>query len=318
MKKIAIAVFLVFVFILSTPHTLLAAPQRLIIATAGVTGSYYPFGGAVAKIWTSKLKDLVSVAAQATGGAVENTKLMEGGEVELALTQNDLADYSWNKQHMFNKEYRKQRAIATLFPEVIHIFALRSSGVEDIAGLKGKKISMSQQGSGGLVNSQQIFEHYGFSEKDVQPFYLSNIDAVDRMKDGLLDAIFVTTGAPNATYQDLCFAKDVRLLSMTDTDIEQIVNKYPFYSKYIIPQADYDKQKSDIQTVTVQAVLIASEDLDEELVYQMTKTLWESREELITAMAKAKYMDPHNPLKSVTIPVHKGAERYYREAGLIK
>ncbi len=318
MKKIAVAAFLVFVFIPALPHTLLAAPQRLIIATAGVTGSYYPFGGAVAKIWTSKLKDLVSVAAQATGGAVENTKLMEGGEVELALTQNDLADYSWNKQHMFNKEYRKQRAIATLFPEVIHIFALRSSGVEDIAGLKGKRISMSQQGSGGLVNSQQIFEHYGFSEKDVQPFYLSNIDAVDRMKDGLLDAVFVTTGAPNATYQDLCFAKDVRLLSMADTDIEQIIRKYPFYSKYIIPQADYDKQKSDIKTVTVQAVLIASEDLDEELVYQMTKTLWESREELIGAMAKAKYMDPKNPLQSVTIPVHKGAERYYREAGLMK
>ncbi|MDR1731295.1 MAG: TAXI family TRAP transporter solute-binding subunit [Synergistaceae bacterium] len=317
-KKMVAVVLLACVFAMLSCSSVMAAPQRLIIATAGVSGSYYPFGGALAKIWTSKLKDKVSVAAQATGGAIENTKLMEGGEVELALTQNDLADYSWKQQHMFTKEYRKQRAIATLFPEVIHIFSLRSSGADNIAALKGKRISMSQQGSGGLINSQQIFSHYGFSEKDVQPFYLSNVDAVDRMKDDLLDAIFVTTGAPNATYQDLCFAKDVAILGMSDADVAAITKQYPFYQKYVIPQTDYAKQKGDVQTVAVQAILIASEDLDDELVYQMTKTLWESREELITAMAKASYMDPQNPLKSVTIPIHKGAEKYYREKGLIK
>jgi len=295
-----------------------AAPQRLIIATAGVSGSYYPFGGAIARIWTSKLKDIVSVAAQATGGAIENTKLMEGEEVELALTQNDLADYSWNKQHMFNKEYRKQRAIATLFPEVIHIFTLRESNVNSISELKGKKISMSQQGSGGLINSEQILGHFGISVKDVNPFYLSNVDAVDRMKDGLLDAIFVTTGAPNATYQDLCFSKDVKILSIPDPDIEKIIEKYPFYSKYVLKKDDYDKQTSDIATVTVQAVLIASVDLDTELVYQLTKTLWENQQELVTAMAKAKYMDPKAPFKSVTIPLHPGAEKYYREIGILK
>lgn len=298
--------------------TAAAAPQRLIIATAGVSGSYYPFGGAIAKIWTSKLKDVVSVAAQATGGAIENTKLMENGEVELALTQNDLADYSWNKLHMFTKEYRKQRAVATLFPEVIHIFTLRSSGINSIEALKGKKISLSQQGSGGLVNSEQILGYYGLAVKDVQPFYLSNVDAVDRMKDGLLDAIFVTTGAPNATYQDLCFSKDVQLLSIPDKDVEKIIAKYPFYSKYTIPKGDYDKQTGDITAVTVQAVLIASIDLDAEVVYKLTKTLWENQPELVTAMAKAKFMDPKNPFKSVTIPLHPGAEKYYKEIGMIK
>lgn len=295
-----------------------AAPQRLIIATAGVSGSYYPFGGAVAKIWTEKLKDVVSVAAQATGGAVENTKLMEMGEVELALTQNDLAEYSWNAQYMFNKSYQKQRAIATLFPEVIHIFALRSSGIESFSDLKGKKISMSQQGSGGLVNSEQILGHFGITKADVDPLYLSNVDAVDRMKDELLDAIFVTTGSPNATYQDLCFAKDVRLLGIPEKDIEELVKEYPFYSKYIIPKSTYDKQTDDTATVTVQAVLIASIDLGEDLVYQLTKTLWENQKDLTAAMAKAQFMDPENPFKSVTIPLHPGAEKYYKEIGILK
>jgi len=317
-RKIALAMLAVCLGALWFAGAAAAAPQRLIIATAGVSGSYYPFGGAIARIWTSKLKDIVSVAAQATGGAIENTKLMESGEVELALTQNDLAHYSWNMHHMFTKEYRKQRAIATLFPEVIHIFTLRESNVNSIADLKGKKISMSQQGSGGLVNSEQILGHFGLTVKDVNPFYLSNVDAVDRMKDGLLDAIFVTTGAPNATYQDLCFSKDVKLLSIPDPDIEKIVEKFPFYSKYVLKKDDYDKQTEDIATVTVQAVLIASIDLDTEVVYQLTKTLWENQQDLVTAMAKAKYMDPKDPFKSVTIPLHPGAEKYYREIGFLK
>lgn len=317
-KKALLIVMLACLVVVQSARIAGAAPQRLIIATAGVSGSYYPFGGAIAKIWTSKLKDIVSVAAQATGGAIENTKLMESEEVELALTQNDLAHYSWNKHHMFAKEYRKQRAIATLFPEVIHIFTLRSSNVNSINDLRGKRISMSQQGSGGLINSEQILGHFGITDKDVNPFYLSNVDAVDRMKDELLDAIFVTTGAPNATYQDLCFSKDVKLLSIPDLDIEKIVEKYPFYSKYVLKKEEYDKQTEDTTTVTVQAVLIASVDLDEKLVYQLTKTLWENQKELVSAMAKAAYMDPMDPFKSVTIPLHPGAEKYYKEIGILK
>lgn len=317
-KKLVVALMVLALVFSLVPSAMAAKAQRLIIATAGVAGSYYPFGGAMARIWTSKLPELVSVAAQATGGAIENTRFMEMGEVELALTQNDLADYAWNSKYMFNKAYKKQHAIATLFPEVIHIFTLRSSGIKSFKDLAGKKVSMSPQGSGGLINSQQIFGHFGIEEKNLQPYYLSNVDAVDRMKDNLLDAIFITTAAPNAGFQDLCMAKDVELLGISGGDMAEIIKKYPFYSKYVIPKSDYAKQTVDIDALAVQAVLIASEDLSEDIVYALTKTLWESQQELAGIMAKAKYMDIKDPIKGITIPLHKGAEKYYKEIGVIK
>jgi len=289
---------------------------RLIIGTGGVAGSYYPLGGALAKVWTSKI-DGVQVSAQATGAAIENTKLLENNEIELALTQSDLAEYAAKSQHMFDKEYKHMRAVATIFPEHIQIFVRKGSGIKTISDLKGKRVSVGSQGSGGLVNSEQIFGCYGFTFDDIKPFYLTNVDAVDRMKDGQLDAIFVTTAAPNAAYQDLALATDIELLDLPDEDANDIIEEYPFFEKVVLPAGMYHGQETDVLVLAVQAVVTARDDLSEEVVYELTKTLWESKDELGEMMAKANSMDPNDPLKGVTIAIHPGAERYYKEVGML-
>jgi uncharacterized protein len=290
---------------------------RLVIGTGGLAGTYYPLGGAMASIWSKNVAN-VKVSAQATGASIENTKLMENGEIELGLTQNDLAEFAAKKMYMFEKEYKSLRAVATLFAEHVQVFVNENSDIKSLGDLKGKRVSVGSQGSGGLANAQQIFELYGMSFKDFNPFYLTVADAADRMKDGQLDAIFTTTPAPNSTFQDLCVSKNIRLVGFSDAEIKMIVTKYPFFEKNILPKETYKGQKDELSTVSILGILVAHRDLDENIVYNLTKVLWEKKDELGSIISKAKEMQADQPLRGVTIPVHPGAVRYYKEIGKLK
>lgn len=290
---------------------------RLIIGTGGVAGSYYPAGGALARVWTKYNADII-VSAQATGASLENTKLLDKGEIELGLTQTDLIEYARNGEEMFTKKYTNLCVLASLFPEHIQLFVRKDAEINSVSDLKGKTVSVGSQGSGGLVNARQIFGMYGLTFEDIKPLYLTNVDAVDRMKDNLLDAIFVTTAAPNAAFQDLCIAKDVKLISFSDEEINKIVTKYPFFQRVIIPKEAYHGQESDIQTVAVRAVIAVRDDMPEEVAYKLTKTMWEHRDELAEMMAKLGDMDPEDPVKGVTVPIHPGAIKFYKEIGVWK
>ena len=287
---------------------------NLIIGTGGVGGTYYPLGGALARIWTKDIEN-VSVAAQSTGASIENTSLIENGEIELGLTQNDLAEYAVKQQYMFDKKYERMRAIARLFPEDIQIFVSNKSGIKTIEDMKGKRISIGYPGSGATANAEQILEVFGLTTDDIKAEHLSNPDAADRMKDGLIDAVIVTTAVPNANYQEMALMTDVTLMNLLDDDINKIIEKFPFFAKKIIPADMYKGQTKDVQTVAVQSVLVCQKEMDEELVYKLTKSMWESKDELGEMLAVLKNMDSDNPLLGVTIDVHPGAIKYYKEIG---
>lgn len=294
-----------------------AKKYNLIIGTGGVGGTYFPLGGALARIWTRELPN-VNVAAQSTGASVENTKLIERGEIELGLTQNDLAEYAYNKLYMFGQEYRRMQAIARIFPEPIQVFVRKNAGIQSISDIKGKRVSVSYAGSGSTANCAQILGVFDITFDDIKAEHLANTDAADRMRDGLLDAAIVTTGVPNATFQEMAIATDIDVLSFSDEELKKIIDTYPFFTRYILPANSYQGQTSDAQTVSVQAILVCQKDLDEELVYNLTKTMWEGREEIGGMIAAAKQLDPKNPLLGITIDVHPGAKKYYEETGTWK
>jgi len=294
-----------------------AKKYNLIIGTGGVGGTYFPLGGALARVWTLYLPN-VNVSAQSTGASVENTKLIERGEIELGLTQNDLAEYAYKKQYMFDKEYKRMQAIARIYPEIIQIFVRKGAGIQSISDIKGKRVSVSYAGSGSTANCEQILGVFDITFDDIKAEHLGNPDAADRMRDGLLDVVIVTTGAPNATFQEMAIATDIDVLSFSDEELGKIMDKYPFFSKHILPANTYQGQTAEAQTVSVQSVLVCQKELDEELVYNLTKTMWEKREELGGMIAAAKYLDPENPLLGITIDVHPGAKKYYEETGMWK
>lgn len=323
MKKI-VCVVLVLLMVLSvtacgsnganTSET--PAKTNYIIGTGGVGGTYYPLGGALAKVWTDNI-DGLTVTAQSTGASVENTSLLENGEVELALTQNDLAQYAVEGSYMFDKEYKKMQVIGRLYPEDIQIFVRADSGITCISDLKGKRVSLSYPGSGANANAEQILGVFGITADDVKAEYPSNSDTADRMKDGLLDAMITTTGAPNATFQEMCMSCDCILLSFTDEEIAKIIEAYPFFSPRTLEAGMYEGQTEDVQTVCVQSIVVASSDLSEDMVYNLTKTLWENQDTLSGMLSALSTLNVKNALDGVTIDFHPGAVKYYKEIGMM-
>lgn len=274
----------------------------------------------MSQIINSRVKD-VNVSVQSTGASVANIRMIQNGEVDLALVQTDIADYAWNGTEMFKDDGKLQNfsVIASLYPELIQVVVRAESGIESIADLKGKKVSVGAPGSGTEANARQILEIYGLTYKDLaQVQYLSFSESAEAFKDKHIDAFFVTAGIPNAGIQDTATMHKIQILAVPDDMYKNLHNKYGFYGQALIPAGCYINQTEPVRTVAVQAVLIARRDLDADVVYEMTAALFENLPELATAHAKGKEVSLEGALTGVSTPLHPGAEKYFKEKGIVK
>lgn len=296
---------------------------NLSIATGGTGGTYYPVGGALAEVWQNHIEGL-TVTPQATGGSVENLRLLDAGEAELALAQNNTADYAYNGTSIDfeGNPITSFRAIGVVYPEIVQIFS--RPDIERIEDLKGKRVAVGPPGSGTEASAREIFEFYGLNhvpgegkEVNIEPHYLTVAESGDAFRDGHVDAVFVVLSAPGAVIQDVAAQHEIRLHSITGEPLERIREKYPFYAPIEVPAGTYPNQDEPFYSVSLQATLFAREDLDEELVYQLTKVLYEHADEIAQRHDKGNDIKLERALDGVTVPVHPGAERYYREKGLI-
>lgn len=297
-----------------------AAPVKsvkMILATGGTAGTYYPFGGAIAQIWNSKIPGM-NVTAQATGASVENVKLVNKKDAELAMTQTDIMDYANNTKEMFKEPLTKLRGITVLYPEYITLIVRTESGIKSIADLKGKKVSVGAPGSGNEANARQLLDIYGLDYKSVTPLYLSYAETAEQFKDKHLDAFLMTTGIPNSAVMDIATQHNITLISIPDDMIAKAIAKYPFMAKVTIPANVYKGQTAAVTTLAVQAALIVNADIDEGTVYNLTKTLFDNQPDLAKAHAKGKELILENAVKGISIPIHPGALKYYKEKGIVK
>lgn len=315
--KRRISILLLIALLMTLVMTACAKPQtNLILATGGTTGTYYPFGGAMANIFNTKI-DNMNVTAQATGASVENCKLLGKNEAELAILQNDVLDYAYNGVEAFDgAKIENLRGIAKLYPEIIQIVA--SSGINGIEDLKGKKVSVGAPGSCVEANARQILEAYGLTYDDMTVSYLSFAESADAYKDKHIDAFFVTSGIPNSSIQDIAAMNPVSLVSLSDSAIATLVDKYPFFVEYTIPANTYNGQTSDVKTTAVLACLATNAEASEEVIYNITKALFENQPELASAHAKGGELKLEEAMDGISIPLHPGAEKYYKEAGILK
>jgi len=295
----------------------LAQEAKLILATGGTAGTYYPFGGAMAKIWNSKVPGL-NVTAQATGASAENVRLVNKKEAELALVQSDTIDFAYNGKEAFKEKLTKMAAIAVLYPEVIQLVVGGDSKVNSFADLKGLKIGVGAPGSGTEANFRQLLDIYGMKKDDVRAQYLSFSESAEQFKDRHIDAFIVTAGIPNAAIMDVAVMQSIRILPIPADKLAQLTKKYPFLSPVVIHANTYKNQTAEVRTVAVNAVLIVSSDLPGDLVYKMTKALFENQAQLASAHAKGKEVNLKTAVTGVSIPFHPGAVRYYKEVGAIK
>ena len=290
--------------------------SQIRMATGGNAGTYYAFGSALGQILTEKTQLPVSI--QATGASKANIQLIDEGEVELAIVQNDVMDYAWRGVDLFNGEQITSFAgVAGLYAEVCQVVANPASGIRTVADLRNKNVSVGDAGSGTEFNARQIMEVYGLTFDDIEVQNLSFQDSADALRDNKIDAFFAVAGSPTPAIIDLATTKDIAVLQIDDAHAAMLINNYPFYTQYPIPGGSYRGQSADVMTVAVKATLIASSALSEETVYTLIKTLFESQPEIEAAHVKGQELNPAYAVEGVSVPFHPGAERYLREIGAL-
>ena len=283
------------------------------IATGGTAGTYYPIGGAMAEILNKAIPGM-NASAQSTGATVANINMLKEGSVDLAIVQNDITYYAVNGTEMFkDKKVENLRGLAALYPETCQIVTLESTGIKSVADLKGKRVAVGAAGSGAEANARQILEAYGITYDDIDEQYLSFGEAASALKDGNVDAAFVTAGFPTAAVQDITSQNKVRLLPIESDKADALIAKYPFYTKTTIPAGTYAGFDEAVPGISVMAMLVATDKVDEALGYDITKALFDNLDKLQAAHSAAKQITKESAKDGMSIDLNAGAARYYKE-----
>lgn len=289
---------------------------ELAFATGGTSGTYYPLGGSIANVWNNKIEG-VNVTIQPAGASVENINRVSSGEVDIVLAMNNIADDAFNGTgKSFSKPLQNFKAVGVVYPEVMHVITTQSSGVQSIADLKGKAINPGPPGSGTYVTAMKILEAYGIGAKDYTSKPGSFSDAVAGLKDGTIDAAFAVLSFPASAVQEIATTNPVKILEMDGADFDKVKELVPFAAKFNIEGGKYKGQETDATTVTLQAVMYVKEDLSDDLVYELTKNMYENTEEIAQGHARGKQIKLENAISGVTTPIHPGAQKYYDEKGI--
>lgn len=285
-----------------------------IMATGGTSGTYYPLGGAMCQIL--KTATGANINANATGASVENVRLLERGEADLAIVQTDIMSYAVSGINNFEQEVKGVKSIGSLYPEVVHVVVGADSGINSIEDLKGKKVSVGAAGSGTEINAQQFFEAYNMTYKDIDPRYLSFAESATAFQDGTIDAFFCVAGTPNAAIVELKVSRDIKLVSLDKEHQDALIAKYPFFAAHTVSKDVYGMVE-DGQTLAIKALLIVREDMTEQEVYLLTKGLYDNLDDLGEAHAKGKEITLEKAMEGV-VPgnLHPGAAKYFQEKGI--
>lgn len=288
--------------------------KSLAMATGGTTGTYYAFGSAVSQVLTDGSG--IKFDVQSTGASKANIRLINDGSVDVAIVQNDVMDYAYNGIELFaGEQITNFSTMATVYNETIQVVVRADSGINTIADLKGKKVCVGDAGSGTEANTRQILEAYGLSFDDIKVENMSFGDASTALKDNSIDASFVTAGAPTTAIMELAATNDIKVISLSDEAIKFLMDKYPFYTKQVIPANTYSKV-GEATTVAVKATFIVANSLDDDTVYALTKALIEGKDKI--AHAKNAEMSAEGAVAGVTVPFHPGAAKYFKEIGVLK
>ncbi|MGL4494398.1 MAG: TAXI family TRAP transporter solute-binding subunit [Beijerinckiaceae bacterium] len=288
------------------------------IGTGGTGGTYYPVGGMIANAVST---DKVNVSAVASNGSVANINAIVGGASESGFTQSDVATWAYTGTGIYEGRGKVEelRAIANLFPETLHIVVKKGLGAKTVADLKGKRVSIDEPGSGSIINARTILSAYGIGNNDYKAEFLKAGPSVDKIKDGSLDAFFMTTGYPAGALTELASTHGFDLLPIDGDVADKVKKQFTFFADDAIPDNAY-KDVKGVKTLAVGAQWVTSAKIDADTVYEVTKGLWadKARSILDAGHAKGKVIQKTTALTGLGIPLHPGAEKFYREAGLLK
>jgi len=308
------AVFLLFAGLAAEPCE--AKTEFVSIGTGGTGGVYYPYGGGVAEIWTQYV-DGVKAVAEVTGASVENTRLCHKGETLFGEIMSDVAYQAYHGVGKFDGQPQKIKGMFVMYPNVFHMVAMKDEGIDNVTGVKGKKVSVGAPASGTEFMAQLVLEealNAPYSSFDV--FRLSFTESANALKDGTIDVGIWAVAPPTSSIMDLATTHNVEVVPFTRDQIRKVTEKFPYYSAYSLPADTYRGQAKEVLTPSVWNTFICNADIDEEMVYKLTKAVFEHQDYLINIHPFAKNTTPENAIQHSVIPLHPGAIKYLKEKGL--
>ena len=335
MKFIKLVIATAVAGLISSSAAIAADPTFFRIGTGGAGGTYFPIGGVIAngisappgarpcdKGGQCGVPGLIAIA-QSTTASVFNNQAVQNGELEAGLAAADVTRSMYLGEGKFEgKRHPKLRIVANLYPEDLHLVLPKGKSVKNLGDLKGKRVGIAQAGSGTQVAVLQMLDAWGVNRDNIEEAELNNSQSAERLADGQLDAYFYAAGWPVSAMVQLASTKGMELHSFSDADLKKINGIIPAYIPSKIPADVYEGVDYDVKTPAVSALLVVSSDLSEKLIYDLTKALWNknTRKLLDNGHPKGRQITPDTALDGIAalgVPLHPGAEKFYKEAGLM-
>jgi len=293
------------------------------IGTGGVTGVYYPTGGAISRMVNQKRKEYqIKATVESTAGSVYNINSVLSGELDFGVAQSDRQYQAYNglAEWSAHGPQKDLRSVFSIHPEAITLIASAESSIHTVNDLKGKRVNIGNPGSGQLQNSKDILEAAGVLLDTLHAERVKAVEAPGLLQDEKIDAFFYTVGHPNGNIKEATSGRiKVAIIPIT-AGMQSLLDKYPYYAKAVIPVKFYPNANNteDIETVGVKATFVTSQKLDENIVYAITKEVFDNLDAFKKLHPAYSVLTRENMLQGLSAPIHKGALRYYREAGLVK
>jgi TRAP transporter TAXI family solute receptor len=316
MKKFTLS--LLILSILCIP---LFAREYITIGTGGVTGTYYPTGGAICRLLNMMKKQTdVLCTIESTDGSVYNINSIVKGELDFGIAQSDILYDALKGIGKFEgKKVPKLKSVMAIYPELFTLISRKDANINSIMDIKGKRINLGAAGSGNEATAEILFSALGIKKSELAYAGMSKIvEMPDELKDSRIDGYFYMVGHPTINIQFVTDYIDVKLVPITGSKIDKLVEKYPYYTQDVIPANTYRGNPKDVSTFGVKAVLVTSGEVSDEIVYALVKQVLENFELFKKAHPAFLNISKESLLKGLIAPLHEGAKRYYKEAGLLK
>ncbi|MCG7584607.1 TAXI family TRAP transporter solute-binding subunit [Photobacterium sp. OFAV2-7] len=300
-----------------------SAQDFITIGTGSVTGVYYPTGGAICKLVNKDRKQHnVRCSVESTGGSIYNVNTMRAGELDFGIVQSDWQYHGYNGTSKFKDQgaYKKLRAVFSIHTEPFNIIARADSGINGVADLKGKRVNIGNPGSGDRATMGVVMDAMGWTNADFKlASELKGSERSQALCDNKIDAFVYVVGHPNGSIKEATTSCEAKLVPATGAAIDKVVADNPYYAKSTVPGGMYKGTNDDVNSFGVAATLVSSTDVSDDVVYALVKSVFENFNTFKRRHPAFANLKPENMVKDgLSIPLHPGAERYYKEAGYLK
>ncbi len=283
-------------------------------AAAGIGGTYYPMSVGMSKIINKRVPE-VKITIETTGGGVANSRLVGSGENDLGISNSNFCYFAVKGMKPYKRKH-KMYAIAYLYPSSLHIIVMAKSPIKSVADFKGKRIAVGPAGGGTIATFRKMLPFYGLKESDLKLSFISFSDGASALRDGNADVNMVIAGAPAGAARELAETANVRFISVEEETIQKMIDKFGYYVRSVFPKSMFNTSE-DVVTVGLGNQWIVRDGIPEDLVYKMTKAVFDNLDELGKAHPQGKNVK-FKTAPVVSIPLHPGAIRYYKEKGVLK